>query len=162
MPFFLKDRDISSDIPTIRSALIVPCRFCPAASLALRERKPYLRPLRRLFRTPAYESRVATLKAQLESNGIKTAVFDSKIVHQFVICMWTEQRRKQLAKRAARYDAVIALGCDAAVATIRSALQATGCRVIQAMEVEGIMNVMPGLRFPFDIWLRLGDVTPLS
>lgn len=162
MPFFLKDRDISSDVATIRSALIVPCRFCPAASLAMREGKPYLRPLRRLLRTPAYESHVATLKARLESKGIKTAVFDSKIVHQFVICMWTEGRRQQLARRAARYDAVIALGCDAAVETIRSAVQASGCRVIPAMEVEGIMNVMPGVRFPFDIWLRLGHVTPLS
>jgi hypothetical protein len=27
------------------------------------------------------------------------------------------------------------------------------------MEVEGIMNVMPTLRFPFDIWLELGTVT---
>jgi hypothetical protein len=42
MPFYLKDRDISSDIAAIRSALIVPCRFCPAASLAVREKSPYI------------------------------------------------------------------------------------------------------------------------
>ena len=39
MPFYLEDRDISSAIAEIRSALIVPCRFCPAATLAVRESK---------------------------------------------------------------------------------------------------------------------------
>lgn len=162
MPFYLKDREISSEIATIRSALIVPCRFCPAASLALRENKPYLRPWRRLFRTPSYESHIEALKSHLENRGIKTAVFDSKVLHQFVICMWTEARRQRVAKEAKRFDAVVVLGCDAAVETIRSAVRSTGCRVIGAMEIEGIMNVMPTLRFPFDIWLRLGSVTPLS
>jgi hypothetical protein len=42
MPFYLKDRDISSDIATVHFVLIVPCRFCPAASLAVRERQPYI------------------------------------------------------------------------------------------------------------------------
>ncbi len=42
MPFYLRDRDFSSDMATVHSALIVPCRFCPAASLAVRERKPYI------------------------------------------------------------------------------------------------------------------------
>ena len=42
MPFYLKDRNISLDIAKVHSVLIVPCRFCPAASLAVREEKPYL------------------------------------------------------------------------------------------------------------------------
>lgn len=161
MPFYLKDRDISSDVASLRSVLIVPCRFCPAASLAVRERKPYMQPLRRLFRTPAYESYVLALRSRLESRGIRTAVFDNKLAHQFVVCMWTEGRRQALASRAARFDAVVVLGCDAAVETIRSTLQSTGCRVIAAMEVEGIMNVMPTVRFPFEIWLQLAGVTRL-
>jgi hypothetical protein len=65
--------------------------------------------------------------------------------------MRTSARRKELARQAAEYDAVIVLGCDAAVETIRSAVQSIGCRVIQAMEVEGIMNVIPTLHFPFNI-----------
>ena len=51
------------------------------------------------------------------------------------------------------------LGCDAAVETIRSSSQSTGCRVIPAMDVEGIMSVMPTLGFPFNVWLELGGVT---
>jgi hypothetical protein len=49
MPFHLKDRDISSDIAGVHSALIVPCRFCPAASLAVRQKKPYIALFRRFI-----------------------------------------------------------------------------------------------------------------
>src|SRR6266540_2478813 len=113
MPFHLKDRDISSDIATVHSVLIVPCRFCPAASLAVRERKPYIELFRKLLRTPSYESYIQVLKSRLESEGIRTGVFDSKLPHQFVVCMWTSGRREDLARQAVGYDAVIVLGCDA-------------------------------------------------
>ena len=159
MPFYLKDRDISSDIATVHSALIVPCRFCPAASLAVKERTPYIELFRKLLRTPSYESYIRLLTCRLESAGIRTRVFDSKLPHQFVACMWTSARRKELARKAAGYDAVIVLGCDAAVETVRSSLQSTGCRVVPGMEVEGIMNVIPALRFPFNISLEVSSVT---
>jgi hypothetical protein len=112
MPFYLKDRDIPSDIATVHSALIVPCRFCPAASLAVR-----------------------------------------------VVCVWTSGRREELARQAAEYDAVIVLGCDAAVEVVRSSLESTHCRIIQAMEVEGVMNVIPSLHFPFKISLEVSGVS---
>lgn len=159
MPFLLKDRDITSEIATVRSALIVPCRFCPAASLAVRERKPYIKLFRRLLRTPSYESHIRVLKSRLEREGIRTAVFESRLLPQFVVCMWTAARRRQLARAAAGYDAAIVLGCDAAVETIRSALQSTGCQVIPAMEVEGIMNVVPTVRLPFNVSLEVSAVT---
>lgn len=159
MPFHLKDRDISSDIATVRSVLIVPCRFCPAASLAVRERKPYIELFRKLLRTPSYESYIQVLKSRLESEGIRTGVFDSKLPHQFVVCMWTSERRRDLARQAAGYDAVIVLGCDAAVETIRSSLQSSDRRVIPGMEVEGIMSVIPTVQFPFNILLEIGSMT---
>jgi hypothetical protein len=159
MPFYLKDRDISSDIATIHSALIVPCRFCPAASLAVRERKPYIELFRKLLRTPSYESYIQALKSRLEIEGIRTRVFDSKLPHQFVVCMWTSGRRKALVRQAVGYDAVIVLGCDAAVETVRSCLQSNHCRVIPGMEVEGIMNVIPTVQFPFNISLEVSSVT---
>ena len=159
MPFDLKDRDISSDIATVHSALIVPCRFCPAASLAVRERKPYIELFSKLLRTPAYESYIQLLKSRLESEGIRAGVFDSKLPHQFVVCMWTSGRREDLARQAVGYDTVIVLGCDAAVETIRSCLQSSNCRVIPGMEVEGIMSVIPTLQFPFNILLEKSSVT---
>ena len=159
MPFYLKERDISSDIAGARSVLIVPCRFCPAASLAVREKKPYIELFRKFLRTPSYESYIQGLKSRLESEGIRTGVFDSKLPHQFVMCMWTSGRRKELARQALGYDAVIVLGCDAAVETIRSSLQANDCRVIPGMEVEAMMNVIPTLRFPFNVSLEVSGVT---
>jgi hypothetical protein len=158
MPFYLKDRDISSDIAGVRSVLIVPCRFCPAATLAVRERKSYLEPFRKFLRTRSYESHIQALKSRLESKGIRTGVFDSKLPHQFVVCMWTSERRKDLARQAAGYDAVIVLGCDAAVETVRSHLQ-PNCRVIPGMEVEGIMTVIPTVEFPLKISLQVSSLT---
>jgi len=72
MPFYLKDRDISPEIGEAKSILIVPCRFCPAASLAVRERKPYIELFRRFLRTLAYERYIQVLKSRLESEGIRT------------------------------------------------------------------------------------------
>jgi hypothetical protein len=118
MPFYLKDRDINQDMDGVRSALIVPCRFCPAASLAVKEKKPYFELFRKLLRTASYESYVQGLKSRLESQGVRTDIYDSKLLNQFVVCMWTTRRRQDLARHAAGYDAVIVLGCDAALATI--------------------------------------------
>ncbi len=160
MPFYLKDRDISSDLVGVDSALVVPCRFCPAATLAVRERQPYIKLLTKLLRTPSYESYIHSLKSHLESEGIRTGIFDSKLPHQFVVCMWTSDRRRALAKQATQYQAVIVLGCDAAVETVRSSLPAE-YRVIQGMEVEGIMTVIPSLQFPLNISLQVGNVTPV-
>ena len=161
MPFFLKPRDLSSDTAAVNSVLIVPCRFCPAASFAVREGKPYIEPFRTFLRTPAYESHIQALTSRLECRGVKTGVFDSKLPHQFVMCMWTAGRREELARRAAEYDALIVLGCDAAVETVRSSTKPNGCRVIRGMEVEGVMNVIPSLHFPLNIRLELSGVTPM-
>jgi hypothetical protein len=158
MPILLKDRDISSDITMIRSALIVPCRFCPAANLAVREGKPYIELFRKFLTTASYEAYVRALQSRLESQGIRTGVYDSKLPYQFIMCMWTAGRREDLAKHSANYDAVIVLGCDAAVETARYALKSDNCRVIPGMEVEGIMNVIPTLNFPFNINLKVRSV----
>jgi hypothetical protein len=160
MPFCLKDRDISADIAGLDSVLIVPCRFCPAANLAVRERKPYIKLFRKLLRTPSYESYIEALRSRLQSAGVRAAVFDSRWPHQFVACMWTHGRRRQLAREAVRYEGVIVLGCDAAVETARSCLPA-GCRLIPGMEVEGIMTVIPTVSFPFNVSLEVSSLTRL-
>ena len=158
MPFHLKDRDFSADMAGIHSVLIVPCRFCPAASLAVREAKPYLQLASNFLRTPSYESYIQGLRCRLEGEGIRTQIFDSKLPHQFVVCMWTSGRRTALARQAAEFDAVIVLGCDAAVETVRSCVP-SDCRVLPGMEVEGIMSVIPNFRWPFNISLEVSGVT---
>jgi hypothetical protein len=37
MPFYLKELDIIPQVAGLQSVMIVPCRFCPAASLAVKE-----------------------------------------------------------------------------------------------------------------------------
>ena len=101
MPLLLKEMEILPQIAGLESVLIVPCRFCPAASLAVRESKPYLEPFRHLLRTESFESFIQSLSRRLRDRGIRTAVFDSKLPHQFVACMWSTGRRQHLAKRAA-------------------------------------------------------------
>jgi hypothetical protein len=162
MPFYLKESSALREVDGIRSVLIVPCRFCPAASLAVRARKPYLEPFRRFLRTKSYESFISSLKRRFQDKGIKTAIFDSKLLHQFVACMWSSRRRKQFAKRAAQFDGVVVLGCDAMVEAVRDSLETTCCQVIRGMEIEGLMNVLPSVSFPLNLNLGLQGVTPMS
>ena len=159
MPFFLKDRNVKPDIAGVNSILILPCRFCPAASLAVREKKPYIEFFRTFLRTAAYENYIKERKSQLERVGIRTGVFDNKLPHHFIVCMWTSKRRQQLRQRASEYDAVMVLGCDAAVKTAQDCTQSTSCKVISGMEVEGVMNVMPSIQFPGKISLEVSGVT---
>ena len=162
MPFYLKESIDPRQLAGSRSVLIVPCRFCPAASLAVRKRRPYLQLLRRALRTEAYESFIEELKRRFQDEGIKTVVFDSKLLHQFVACMWTPERRAELARRASEFDGVLVLGCDAMVETVRQSVQSTGCRVIAGMKTEGLMNLLPTVRFPFNVSLELQGITPLG
>ncbi len=48
MPIYLKEVDVVSEVAKFQSALIVICRFCPAASLAVRNDKPFIEFFRRL------------------------------------------------------------------------------------------------------------------
>ena len=162
MPFYLKESEFLPELDGLHSVLIVPCRFCPAASQAVREEKPYIEFFRRLLKTEAYESFITTLRRRLDERGIMNAVFESKLLHQFVACMWTSERRKELARTAAEFDSVLVLGCDAMVEAVTESLESAGCRVIQGMEIEGLMNVLPTISFPLNIHLELKGVTPVG
>jgi hypothetical protein len=161
MPLYLKESDILRRVAGLQSVLIVPCRFCPAASLAVREKKPYIELFRNFLRTEAYESFIQVLERRLKDEGIKTIVFDSKLPHHFVVCMWTSRRRRQLAKRAAEFEGVLVLGCDATVEIVSDSIRSTDCRVIPGMETEGIMSLLPTVSFPFDISLEVQGITPV-
>ena len=161
MPFYLKASDIIPQVDGLRSVLIVPCGFCPAASLAVREKKPYIELFRRLWRTEVYESFIRALKRRLEEKGVETAVFDINLPHHYVACMWTYGRRRKLAERASEFEGVVVLGCEATVEIVRESIRSTDCRVIEGMEGEGIMNVVPKLSFPFNISLELQGITPV-
>ncbi|MHC4340455.1 MAG: hypothetical protein ACYSX0_09625 [Planctomycetota bacterium] len=162
MPFYLKESDVLSRVDDLRSVLIVPCRFCPAASLAVAEKKPYIELFRHFLRTEAYESFIRNLRRRLQDEGVESVIFDAKLPHNFLPCMWTTGRRRELAQRAAEFEGVIVLGCDAAVEVVRGALGSTECRLIKGMEVEGIMSVIPTVSFPLNISLAVQGITPVE
>jgi hypothetical protein len=159
MPVYLTATDAVEQAAGCRSVLIVPCRFCPAASCAVQSREPYIEPLRRMLKTAAYERFIKELTGRFEKKGLETSVFKSRLLHQFVLCMWTSRRRNKLLKRAAGYDAVVVLGCEAAGETVRRALRSTDCKVIQGMESAGIMSIKPVVRLPGKLSLQLESIT---
>jgi hypothetical protein len=161
MPVYLKDINEFPELERFESVLIVPCRFCPAASLAVRRNEPYFELFRRFLKTASYEQLIETVKSNLEKKGVKTDVFKSKLIHQFVVCMWTSRRRKKLSERASKYEALVVMGCEAAVQTIHDSVKSTSCKVFQGMRSEGIMTVKPSFHLPSKISLELNSITPL-
>jgi hypothetical protein len=162
MPFCLDVQDVVPEVDKFESVLIVPCRFCPAASLAVRSNEHYIEFPRRFLKTASYERLIESMRRSFEERGIRTGVFKSHLLHQFVLCMWTSERRKKLSECAKKYDAVIVMGCEAAVQTVRNALASTTCHVIPGMKSEGIMSIQPRFSFPCNISLELEGVTPYT
>ena len=160
MPFCFEVKDVVPDVEDYKSVLIVPCRFCPAASMAVKSNEPYIEFPRRSLKTASYERQLAEMQESFEERGIKTSVFKSHFLHQFVLCMWTAKRRKALLKRAREFEAVVVMGCEAAVATVRSTLESTRCHVIPGLRSEGIMSIQPKLSLPCNLTLDLESVTP--
>ena len=160
MPFYLEAKDVVPEAVRFKSVLIVPCRFCPAASMAVRNTEPYIEFPRRSLKTASYEKLIDSLTRSLEERGIETSVFKSWSVHQFVLCMWTSRRREALLERAKKHEALVVLGCEAAVETVRHSVASAGCEVIQGMNAEGIMSIQPRFSLPCTIRLELESVTP--
>lgn len=161
MPFYLEDAESISEVFDSRSVLIVPCRFCPAASKAVRLNEPYFDFLKGFLKTPAYENHIQTLKSELELKGIKTDVVNNISPHHFTMCMWTDKQRKKLFDRAKKYEAILVLGCDAAVQTISDAVKSASCKVVQGMTTQWLMSVKPKFQFPGKVLLELNSTTPI-
>jgi hypothetical protein len=162
MPFHFKTIKDISEFTQFKSVLIIPCRFCPAASFSVSSNEPYMEPFRKFLKTDSYERYIRNLKSKFEAKGIKTDVFKSNIIHQFVLCMWTQRRRKKLQKYAKRYEALIVLGCEAAVQTVRDSVNSSDCKVLQGLETEGIMSIQPSINLVGNISLKLESLTPLA
>ncbi|MEJ2170110.1 MAG: hypothetical protein P8X90_31810 [Desulfobacterales bacterium] len=77
MPVYLKETHDLEKLARFEKVLIIPCRFCPAASLAISNNKPYFEFYRHLFQTAAYERYIDTMKVELEKRGVQADVFKS-------------------------------------------------------------------------------------
>jgi len=74
--------------------------------------------------------------------------------------MWTTKRRNTLLERAREFEAVVVMGCEAAVTTVRSTLESTTCHIIPGLRSEGIVSIQPKLSLPRTLKLELESVTP--
>lgn len=162
MPIHFSDLDVISQLEGIRSALIVPCTMCPAATVAVREQKPFMQLFRSPFRSAPFEHYLQALQSRLAAKGVRSEVFQSRLYHHWFMCMWTANRREKLRKRASRHDAVIVLGCDSATATVREAAAAVGCKVIEGMRVSGIMNAQLRFGLPANVSFQACQIVPIS
>jgi len=161
MPFFLEEKECSSALEKFKSVLIIPCRFCPAASLSVIKKQPYIELFSHFLKTESYEQYIKTIEFDLNKKGIKTGVFKSHLIHQFIICGWTSNRRNQLMNYANEYEAFFVLGCDGAAQSVQDAVKSSACKVINGMETIGIMSMKPTFALPCSISLELDSVSPV-
>jgi len=162
MPLHFEDLDVVSAAKDSKSALIVPCNMCPAATVADRENKPFLRLFKDFLKSAPFEKYISTLQDRLLEQGVRSKVFKSHLPHQWFLCMWTAARQKKLQKHARRYDTVVVLGCESATRTVRDSIGSTNCKLIEGMETTGIMNTKLSMRFPCDICFKDSKVIPFS
>ena len=162
MPLHFDDIDIISEVEGLRSALIVPCRMCPAATIAVRENKPFMQFFRNLFKSQPLEQYIKILQVRLKEKSVKSKVFECSFYHQWFMCMWTLGIRKKLLKDAKQFDAVIVLGCSSATVTVLDTVESIGCKVIEGMEATGIMNAKLSFDLPCNVSFKDCKETSLS
>ncbi len=161
MPLHFEDRDIIPEVEGLRSALIVPCNMCPAVTVAARETKPFLQLFKSCLKSEPFERHISVLQTRLEDHGLKTGVFRSILYHQWFMCMWTSGKRKKLRKCAEQYDAVIVLGCKSATETVQQVVSSCCCKVIEGMELTGIMNAQLKFRWPGSVCFANCKIVPV-
>ena len=162
MPIHLRDLDVISETAGVSSALIVPCNLCPAVTVAVKQKQPFMKLFRSVLKSAPFEQYIKDLRARLGEKGVKTEVFRSPIYHQWFLCMWTGGRRKKLEKQAKHHDAVIVLGCDTANETVRDAVRSTGARLIEGMQVAGLMNAKLSIQLPGNIAFKDCKIIPIT
>ena len=162
MPIHFNDRDVVSEVAGLSSALIVPCYMCPAVTVSVRENRPFIQLFKNFLKSAPYEQYIATLQSRLEGHGVTSKVFKSTPSHEWFMCMWTSGKREKLKKCAEQYDAVIVLGCDSATETVRDAIKSTGCKVVEGMEVAGIMNAQIRFHLPGNVSFGNCKTVPIS
>ena len=154
MPIYLEPAREVSELYGFKSVLIVLCPMCPAVSLAIRRKQPYMEFFRRLLGTVALDEHVAALKDDLEGRGIEAGVFTSYLPLP-LMCLWSNGQRNRLRRRAEGYEAVAIVGCDAATVNATNVLGGTGCQVVQVMQVAGIVTAIPTLERPGNLTLKI-------
>lgn len=162
MPIHFNDLDVVSEVAGLSSALIVPCNMCPAVTVAVREKKPFMQLFKSFLKSAPFEHYLKEMQSRLQENGVSTTIFKSIPYHHWFMCMWTSEKRKKLQKCAEQYDAVIVLGCESATETVRDVVKSDDCKVIEGMETTGIINADLTFHWPGNVTFENCKTVPIS
>lgn len=152
MPIRLKPLDLIAELEHFKSVLIVSCPMCPAASLAIINKKPFIEFFKHGLKTQALEDYISSVQGTLEQRGVETDAFTMRAPHP-LMCLWTAGQRRRLFKRAKEFEAVLVLGCYSAAHTARVTLKDTNCQVFQGMKEVGLANATLKVRYPIVVEL---------
>jgi len=151
MPIHLRDLDVVSKVEGLSSALIVPCVFCPAVTLSVREKRPFMQFFRSPLKPLPLKRHLEELQSRLRGKGVRTEVFESYFYHQWLLCLWTSRRRAKLREYAKQFQAVIVLGCESAMDIVRELVESTDCKMIEGTEAVGFTNARLNLHLPCNV-----------
>ncbi len=150
MPVKLTPRDVSAELEGFDSVLIASCPVCPPMCLAMQKQEPFIEFFRHGIKTGAFEDHIQSVRDALTERGVRTGVFSIHAPTP-MMCLWTEGQRARLLKRARDYDAVLIMACDSGTESATDALEDTDCRVIQSMDMDGVINAKTSIHFPMTI-----------
>jgi len=118
--------------------------------LAMQEEEPFLEFFKHGIKTPAFEDHIESIRESLTQHGVRTDVFSIHTPTP-MMCLWTERQRARLLKRARGFDAVLIQACDSGTESAKDALKDTDCQVIQALDMDGVINATTSIHFPLTV-----------
>ena len=80
MPLHFNDLDVVSEVAGISSALIVPCYMCPAVTVAVREKEPFIQFFNNFLKSAPFEEYMRALQSRLRENGVNTKVLRASLL----------------------------------------------------------------------------------
>lgn len=150
MPVKLTPRDVSSDLAGFDSVLIASCPVCPPMCLAMQNNEPFIEFFRHGIKTSAFEDHIQSIRDSLTERGARAGVFSIHTPTP-MMCLWTRRQRERLLKHARDYDAVLIMACDSGTESAKDALKDTNCQIIQALDMDGVINATTSIRFPLTV-----------
>ena len=156
MPVNLTPRDVSADLTGFDSVLIASCPVCPPMCLAMQKKEPFIEFFKHGIKTSAFEDYIRSTRDLLEERGVRTGVFSIHVPTP-MMCLWTKKQRARLLRRAKDYEAVLILACDSGTESAKDALKETDCQVIQALDMDGVINATTSIHFPLTVVMERHD-----
>jgi hypothetical protein len=150
MPINLKPIGPQGKFRPGSAVLFAVCNVCPRMCLAAEKEEPYFSIGQFFRKTDYFGEFISGMRAALERENIRTAVFKAPFFSS-MMCLWPEEVRDRLRKQLSGFDAVAVIGCRSAVTTVEGALGSSKVEVVQLSEELGIANFKTKVRFPFNM-----------